>query len=113
MDVNPYRCDIDKVLLKGELLIQVLEASVSVYPALEGRFPQVSNIEFTFDPSCPPGSRVIHNSVKVAGLPIIKTMKYSMVSTNYLTDGRDGYDVLKLAKKMVDPESCPDLGDLI
>ena len=112
-DMNPYRKDIDKVLLTGLQLIEVLEAGVSQYPALEGRFPQVSNIEFTFDPTKPAGSRVIHNTVKVAGLPIIKTMKYSMASSAYLTEGRDGYDIFKEATEMVDPESCPDLGDLI
>lgn len=91
----------------------MLEAGVSKYPALEGRFPQVSNIQFTFDPSKPPGERVIHNTVLVAGLPIIKTMKYSMASSAYLTEGRDGYDVFKKTSQMVDAESCPDLGDLI
>lgn len=112
-DMNPYRKDVDKVLLTGHQLIKVLEAGVSKYPALEGRYPQVSNIEFTFDPSKPAGSRVIHNTVKVAGLPIIKTMKYSMASSAYLTEGRDGYDIFKETSEMVDPESCPDLGDLI
>lgn len=37
--------------MSGELILEALENSVSRYPAYEGRFPCVSNLRFSFDPS--------------------------------------------------------------
>ena len=42
----------------GRQVLKALENSVSQYPALEGRFPQVAGIRFAFDPLKPAGSRV-------------------------------------------------------
>lgn len=36
-----------------------------MYPKLEGRFPQVSGIEFAFDPSKPIGHRVDPKFIKI------------------------------------------------
>ena len=47
--------------------MKALENGVSQYPKLEGRFPQVSGVEFGFDPSKPPGQRVEPLLVKVQG----------------------------------------------
>ena len=41
--------------LKGSVLLEALNWSVSAYPAEDGRFPQVSNIQFHFDPEAPEG----------------------------------------------------------
>ena len=51
--------------VSGEMIHSALENGVSMWPKLEGRFPQVSGITFAFDPSKPPGSRVNHEYVKV------------------------------------------------
>ena len=40
---------------------------MSKYPVKEGRFPQVSGVEFGFDPEAPSGQRVAHDLVKVQG----------------------------------------------
>ena len=42
-----------------------MENSVSQYPKLEGRFPQVAGISFAFDPSMPPGSRIDPKFIKI------------------------------------------------
>lgn len=47
-----------KIFVAGQDLLAALENSVSAYPKLEGRFPQVAGVCFAFDPSKPPGSRV-------------------------------------------------------
>ena len=112
-DMNPYRKDVDKVECTGEQLIQILEAGVSRYPALEGRFPQVSNIEFEFDPAQPPYSRVVQDSVKIMGEKLALEKKYSMATSVYLTEGRDGYDVFKQCKPLLDKDALIDLGDLL
>lgn len=72
----------------------------------------VSNIEFKFDPSKPVGKRVLTNSIKVAGLPLIKSMKYSIATSEYLSEGKDGYDVFKETIPMMET-NCPDLGDVL
>ena len=51
--------------IKGKQIHEALENSVSQYPKLEGRFPQVSGISFTFNPSKPSGKRVDINSIKI------------------------------------------------
>lgn len=48
-------------------MIKALENGVSQYPKLEGRFPQVSGLEFGFDSSKLPGQRVEQLLVKVQG----------------------------------------------
>lgn len=47
-----------RIKVKGETLLEALENSVSKYPALEGRFPTISNIEFEYDPSAKAMERI-------------------------------------------------------
>lgn len=49
----------------GRQLLEALENGVSRYPTLEGRFAQVAGVFFTFDPSLPPGQRIVKDSVKM------------------------------------------------
>ena len=51
----------------GRQVVAALENGVSMYPTLEGRFPQVSGISFGFDPMKPPGHRIDPRHVKVQG----------------------------------------------
>eukprot|EP01047_Picozoa_sp_COSAG01_P099208 COSAG01_NODE_29267_length_641_cov_1.376384_1_plen_94_part_10 len=44
--------------LSGTQLHRALENGVSQYPKLEGRFPCVSGVRFSFDPALPPNARV-------------------------------------------------------
>jgi hypothetical protein len=82
------------VVLKvnGKAILEAIENSVSLYPALEGRFPQVSNIEFEFDPSSPPKSRV--KCVKIGGAPLDHERLYVLVTRGYMARGKDGFDSL-------------------
>ena len=51
----------------GHQLLAALNNSVSMYPKLEGRFPQVSGVTFAFDAEQAPGERVDPRFVKVQG----------------------------------------------
>ena len=62
-----------------------------------GRFPQVSNIRYTFDASKPPGSRIV--SVEVCGAPLDNERVYVLATRGYMGRGKDGYDSL-----LVQPE---------
>ncbi|KEZ45790.1 hypothetical protein SAPIO_CDS1599 [Scedosporium apiospermum] len=63
----------------------------AIWDALEnGRFPQVSNIQFEFNPNLPVGSRIV--SVRINGEDIDFERKYLMATRGYM--GRDGYTSL-------------------
>ena len=99
--------------VKGQQLIQALENGVSQYPKLEGRFPQVSGIHFSFDPSKPSGSRVCPDSVLVNGRPVELNHSYKLVTKGYIAQGRDGYDVFKQCRVLVSEEEGPILASIV
>lgn len=92
MNCFPFEDPCVVIRVNGRALYEALENSVSQYPALEGRFPQVSNIEFEFDPKNPSGSRV--NYVKVGGAPLEDEKLYKLVTRGYMARGKDGFDSL-------------------
>jgi 5'-nucleotidase len=80
------------IRVTGAALLAALENSVSAYPALEGRFPQVSDIKMEFDPSLPPHHRI--SWVEVGGKALDLERKYVLVTRGYMGRGKDGYDSL-------------------
>lgn len=52
-------------LVRGDILIQALENSVSMYPNLAGRYSAFSGISFTWDASKKPGERVLVDTILV------------------------------------------------
>ena len=75
--------------LSGKAILEALENSVSTYPALEGRFPQVSNITFSFDSRAPPSQRI--QEVMVGGKSIELDRSYTMATRDYMARGKDGF----------------------
>ena len=79
------------------------------YPALEGRFPQVFGITFTFDPSKPEGERC--KNVRGGGKEIEMERGYEVVTRDYMVRGKDGFSSMMLeeeggpAKSVVGDES--------
>ncbi|KAL2753115.1 hypothetical protein ACRALDRAFT_1066043 [Sodiomyces alcalophilus JCM 7366] len=88
----PFEDPVVIIRVPGSALRAALENGVSAYPALEGRFPQVSGIEFEFDPSRPPGDRVTY--VNVGDEPLDPDRKYVVATRGYMARGKDGYDSL-------------------
>jgi hypothetical protein len=76
----------------GKAILLALENAVSQYPALEGRFPQVSNIEFEFDPNKPQNARVTY--AKIGEEPLDEKKLYTLVTRGYMARGKDGFDSL-------------------
>jgi 5'-nucleotidase len=69
-----------------------------------GRFPQVSGLHYTIDPTKEPGSRIV--SVEVLGengdyAPIDPEAIYKVVTINFVRTGGDGYTVL--AENSINP----------
>ncbi|KAI1622919.1 5'-nucleotidase [Exophiala viscosa] len=92
MNCFPFEDPCIVIRITGAALLAALENSVCAYPALEGRFPQVSNISFEFDPSLPPNHRI--NWAKVDGGPLDLERKYVVVTRGYMGRGKDGFDSL-------------------
>jgi len=99
------------VLLKisGQQILDSLENGVSMYPKLEGRFPQVSGVSFAFDPEKPAGKRVSPDYVKIGDEYLDLKKTYRLVTKAYLAAGKDGYDVLGKCEKLIDEENGPTL----
>ncbi|KAI0521949.1 Metallo-dependent phosphatase-like protein [Xylaria bambusicola] len=97
MSCFPFEDPVVVIRVLGKAIWDALENGVSQYPALEGRFPQVSNIKFSFDATKPSGSRIV--SASIGGEPIDMGKKYVLVTRGYMARGKDGYDSL-----LVEPE---------
>ncbi|KAL4891146.1 Metallo-dependent phosphatase-like protein [Aspergillus ambiguus] len=105
----PFEDPVVLLRVPGRALMDALENGVSQLPALEGRFPQVSNISYGFVPSDPPGSRV--SWAKVGGSPIDYDRKYLLATRGYMGRGKDGFASLLVqsaggeVEEVVDEES--------
>jgi hypothetical protein len=92
MNCFPFEDPVVVLRVTGRALLDALENSVSLVPALEGRFPQVSNIMFEYNARKPPGSRIVR--AHVDKLPIEEDRKYTLATRAYMAHGKDGFDSL-------------------
>lgn len=109
MNCFPFEDPCVVIEVSGQAIVDALENGVSTYPALEGRFPQVSGIHFSFDPSKPGGRRC--SKVKIKGKPVDLQKQYSLATRDYMVRGKDGFTSLLLdsdggsAKSIVSEEN--------
>jgi 5'-nucleotidase len=113
MNILPMLDSLIVLEVTADQLIEALENGVSKYPALEGRFPQVSGVEFAFRSSKPGGQRIDRDSVLVGGAPLDEDRKYRLCTKSYLAEGKDGYDVFKKCTVLVDEENSPTMHTII
>lgn len=85
--------------LPGSQVLAALENGVSQVDKGAGRFPQVSGLSFTFDPSAPAGSRVSEVMVGDAALDLDKV--YKVATNDYMLGGGDGYGALGGGKVLI------------
>jgi 5'-nucleotidase len=105
LSILPFKNNIVKLELTGATLRSAIEhgLSRSAEDAEPGCFPQVSGIQFSFDASRSPGSRIV--DIKVNGQPLDDSRKYTLATTNFLyVDSGDGYTMLKNSKALIPPE---------
>jgi 5'-nucleotidase, C-terminal domain len=95
MNCFPFEDPVVVLKVTGKALSDALENSVSLVPALEGRYPQVSNIIFEYNPKLASGSRV--QWIKVNGMDLDLERTYVLATRGYMARGKDGFDAL-LAK---------------
>ena len=90
----PFEDPVVVIRLKGKAILAALENGVSLVPALEGRHPQLSNIQFKYNPALPTGSRVMW--VKIHDEDLDLDGDYTMATRGYMTRGKDGYSSLRV-----------------
>ncbi len=88
----------------GKTVLAILENGVSQVENTAGRFPQVSGMSFTYDPSKPAGSRV--SNVMVGGQPLDMAKIYKLATNDYAAGGGDGYKMLRGQKVLLDSLSA-------
>lgn len=103
----PYGNSLVTVTLNGTLLWQMFEHSVNNYTtnkeSRRGRFLQVSGFRVEYDLTKPDGSRVVSISVLCANCSVPKyepldfARTYKIVAANFITNGGDGFKILKEA----------------
>ncbi|TGZ63278.1 hypothetical protein CRM22_006999 [Opisthorchis felineus] len=89
----------------GSDIVKVLENGVSQVPKLEGRFPQVAQITFSFRADRPKGQRVDPTSVQIGGNPLVLEQRYRLATTPFMANGKDGYDMLMNKRRILDEEA--------
>ena len=88
----PFEDPIVVLRVNGKAILDALENSVSLVPALEGRYPQVSNIQFAYNPTLPSGSRV--QWAKIHHEPLDEAKMYVLATRGYMGRGKDGFTSL-------------------
>jgi 5'-nucleotidase/UDP-sugar diphosphatase len=86
------------IRITGKDLLRALENGVSFWGERSGRFPQISGMTFTFDPTRPVGQRVLTATVGNTRLQLSQT--YTMATTDFLVE-RGSIDGYVLPKTLV------------
>ena len=94
MSTFPFGNQLQVVEIDGKTIRQMLEHSVSHYPETFGGFLQVSGITFNYDSNKNVGSRV--GDIYVNNKLIDDNSKYTMATVDFLLDGGDDYECLKV-----------------
>ncbi|KAG9946451.1 Metallo-dependent phosphatase, partial [Aureobasidium melanogenum] len=97
VDCFPFEDPVVVIKVKGQQLLEALQNGVSKYPALDGRFPQVSNISFTFDPSRNSHDRIV--AVQIGGKLLDVNQEYSLATRDFMVKGGDGYTCFRTQSK--------------
>jgi 5'-nucleotidase len=97
LDVQPFSNQLSLVTLTGAQLKEALENGVSQIETVAGRFPQVSNMRYSFDPALAVGSRITGVQIgdgKGGYTALDPAGSYRVATINVLVAGGDGYTVL-------------------
>jgi len=74
---------------------------------MEGRFLQVSGIRFAFDPSQPPGSRIVPGSVFVGSEALDKEKMYTIAAREYIQTGHVRFLIIAVLVHALYVCHCP------
>lgn len=98
MDILAFQNEVVTLEMTGARVVEMLEHGIAAYPAVSGRFLQVSGIRFYFDPARPEGDRITR--VLVGGSPLASDRTYTVATNDFLAAGGDGYAMLEGARTL-------------
>ncbi|MDR2957490.1 MAG: 5'-nucleotidase C-terminal domain-containing protein [Coriobacteriales bacterium] len=110
------RGDLNSVLPFGNVLVikeatpkalkEIMENGLQFAPAVDGRFPQISGMNVTYDESKPAGSRVLAISVGGINLDLNDTSTIFRLATNdFMAVGGDGYTAIQSLPTLAEVDS--------
>jgi len=111
MNILPFPNNVVKLEIDGETLMAALENGVSAVGDLSGRFPQVSGIEYTYDPSAEAGNRI--DEATVDGEAVDPEGTYTLATNDFVAGGGDGYEMLTDADRLIDANGGALLSTLV
>jgi 2',3'-cyclic-nucleotide 2'-phosphodiesterase (5'-nucleotidase family)/predicted AlkP superfamily phosphohydrolase/phosphomutase len=98
LTVLPFGNVVVTLQVNGVELKTMLENGISRMPAIDGRFPQVSGLCFTYDITAPAGSRVTSavrqaadSSCTGAAVDLTAGSTYTIAENDFMVAGGDGY----------------------
>ena len=98
LTVLPFGNVVVTLPLNGAELKTMLENGISRMPAVDGRFPQVSGLCFTYDIAAPAGSRVTgavrqaaDGSCTGPAIDLTAASNYKLAENDFMASGGDGY----------------------
>jgi 2',3'-cyclic-nucleotide 2'-phosphodiesterase (5'-nucleotidase family) len=96
--VLPFGNLVVTVPINGAELKAMLENGVSTMPAVNGKFPEVSGLCFTYNIAAPVGSRVTgavrqaaNGSCTGAAIDLTAASTYTVAENDFMASGGDGY----------------------
>jgi len=129
LEILPFEDPLVVLEISGKTLWATLEASLSTWPAQEGRFPVISGFRVSWDSRRPPGQRVLGVWLQEEQADDASTMStdsglstpalkdgdaispdhtepiFKILTREYMAQGRDGFTPLKGNKYLIDDES--------
>ena len=96
LTVLPFQNTLATFQLKGADVVASIESDLSQIEEGAGRYPQVSGLRYTYDPSVAPGEgRVTSVEVDNGGTwaPIDADATYLIATNNFMRGGGDGYEL--------------------
>lgn len=106
VNILPYMESLLVININSEQIYRALENGVSQCPKFEGRFPQISGINFEFNLNKNPGNRVNKKSIIIQGKSLEENKLYKMVTKEFIAQGKDGYEMLKECSIYKNTEQC-------
>ncbi|MBM7633357.1 5'-nucleotidase C-terminal domain-containing protein [Geomicrobium sediminis] len=93
MNAFPFINLVEAQEMTGDIIVEALEQSLSVYPESNGGFLHVSGMEVQYDPEAAPYERV--TSVEINGEPLDTAKTYLVGTNDFLAAGGDGYSMFE------------------
>jgi 2',3'-cyclic-nucleotide 2'-phosphodiesterase (5'-nucleotidase family) len=100
LGVLPFGNIVVTLNVNGAELKTMLENGISTMPAVQGRFPQVSGLCFTYDIALAPGSRVTgatlanpNGTCSTTPVNLTAAATYKIAENDFMASGGDGYPV--------------------